>query len=240
MRYLWASAPARSTHATQRACSTELQICRSARQRVVGESGIVIKSVSSTGSVQQRGDVFGLDNLTIDSLDVVALGHFAVRRACVQAESLFLRLLLPSSAHLSAYDLRIKITLHASCPQLMINSLWELTLGLRRSRRATPPMTILSTVVPASMIPIVDFCLKEADDETTAESTSKTSCAMVLPVEWHSWSERTRHFSNSLAASAASIGEPAAAAILCRSAGAALQADPVGECGFEEFSDSNL
>ena len=75
-------------------------------------------------------------------------------------------------------------------------------------------MTILSTVVPASMTPIVDFCLKEAEDETTAESTSKTSCAMVLQVKWHSCSERNRHCSNSFAASAASIGAPAAAAMM--------------------------
>jgi len=211
MRYLWASAPARSAHAAPRACSTESQICRSARQRVVGETGTVMKSVSSTAAVEQRGDVVGLGLLTIDGLDGVALGHFAVRRACVQTESLFLPLL--STSLLSAHDLRIKITLHnASCPK--INSLWELKLGLRRSLRAKPPMTILSTVVPASITPIVDFCLKEADDETTAESTSKTSCAMVLPVEWHSWSERKRHCSNFLAASAASIGAPAAAAIM--------------------------
>ena len=211
MRYLWASAPARSAHAAPRACSTESQICRRARQRVVGETGTVMKSVSSTAAVEQRGDVVGLGLLTIDGLDGVALGHFAVRRACVQTESLFLPLL--STSLLSAHDLRIKITLHnASCPK--INSLWELKLGLRRSLRAKPPMTILSTVVPASITPIVDFCLKEADDETTAESTSKTSCAMVLPVEWHSWSERKRHCSNFLAASAASIGAPAAAAIM--------------------------
>ena len=49
----------------------------------------------------------------------------------------------------------------------------------------------------------VDFCLKDADDET-AVSTSKTSCAIVLPAVWHSPSERARHSSNSLAASAAS------------------------------------
>jgi hypothetical protein len=216
MRYLWASAPARSAHAAPRACSTESQICRSARQRVVGETGTVMKSVSSTAAVEQRGDVVGLGLLTIDGLDGVALGHFAVRRACVQTESLFLPLL--STSLLSAHDLRIKITLHnASCPK--INSLWELKLGLRRSLRAKPPMTILSTVVPASITPIVDFCLKEADDETTAESTSKTSCAMVLPVEWHSWSERKRHCSNFLAASAASIGAPAAAAIMSQRGG---------------------
>jgi hypothetical protein len=90
MRYLWASALAKSAHAAQRACSTKSQICRRVRQRVAEETGTVMKSVSSTAAVEQRGDVVGLGLLTIDGLDGVALGHFAVRRACVQAESLFL------------------------------------------------------------------------------------------------------------------------------------------------------
>jgi hypothetical protein len=59
---------------------------------------------------------------------------------------------------------------------------------------------------------IVHFCLKkEAEDETTAESTSKTSCAIVLPVEWH---ERDTARTPWQLASAASIGGPDAAAIM--------------------------
>jgi hypothetical protein len=114
--------------------------------------------VSKTGAVEHPGDVVGLGLLTVHGLDWCRPWSFCRTQG-------------PRASRIIIFSEELSLGIDTWCATESPGHTSNDNIIHRRSGEHDS---------------IVHFCLKkEAEDDTTAESTSKTSCAMVLPVEWH-------------------------------------------------------